>query len=162
MGPQLAPVEAGIGMQHDALCESGGPRGGADRIEGFLALQGLVAVDDIGPREAAPEMPFELLGPDAHATRGPPRPARGAGGSCSTRERRLDTARDLSGRVAAHLGVEHALLAALPEHRVPVEHVVSKQRHRLSRHQFLAVSTGHVERHLVGEFELALFPPCPD
>ena len=72
MDLQLTPVEAGLGVQHDALGESGGPRSGADRIEGFLALQRFVAVDDVDAREAATEMTFELLGPDAHATRGHP------------------------------------------------------------------------------------------
>ena len=66
MGAQLAPVEIRIGVQHDALAESRGPCGGADRIEGFLTLQGFVAVDDVDAREAASEMTFELLGPDAH------------------------------------------------------------------------------------------------
>ena len=80
---QLAPVEPGLGVQHDALRESRRARGGADRIEGFLALQGLVAVDDVDIREAAAETAFELLGPHAHATPGAPRVARDAGAPSS-------------------------------------------------------------------------------
>ena len=66
VGLQLPPAEAGLDVQHDALAESRGPRGGADRIEGFFALQGFVAVDDVHAREAASEMMFELPGSDAH------------------------------------------------------------------------------------------------
>ena len=79
MNLQLAPVEAGLRVQHDALGEPRRSCGGADGIERFLALQGFVAVDDVDAREAAAEMAFDLLGPDAHATRGPPRHVRAFG-----------------------------------------------------------------------------------
>jgi len=69
MGLKLAPVEAGIRVEHDALGEIRSAGGGADCIEGFLALQGLVAVDDVDAREPVREAVPALLGTDAHATR---------------------------------------------------------------------------------------------
>ena len=72
MDHQLAPAEAGLRVQHDKLPESGGSCSGAERIEGLLALQPLVAVGHVGACEAAAEMTSELLGPDAYAARGLP------------------------------------------------------------------------------------------
>jgi hypothetical protein len=63
---QLTPVEASVGVVHDALLVALRAGGAAQRVHRFLALQRLLAADDVDGCERVLEVLGQLFGTQAH------------------------------------------------------------------------------------------------